>query len=140
MADDDDLDEEAARADDPSIEVPSAVDPGKNVRIRNKAKREQAEAVAFWSAVFADRMGRLEMWKILEASSNGGWRSTPFALGPTGFPQPEATWYNAGEREFALRLYHSWLRMVPEGVLLMLRENDDRFIEPKPKPKAKRDG
>lgn len=50
-----------------------------------------------------------------------------FACGPNGFPQPEATWFKAGESDWGRRIATTWMVRHPEQYLLMLRENDLRF-------------
>jgi hypothetical protein len=45
----------------------------------------------------------------------------------------EGSWYHAGQRDFGLRLYRSWMRFCPEGVMLMQQEHD-----PAMKPVKKR--
>jgi hypothetical protein len=42
-----------------------------------------------------------------------------------------ATWHHAGERDFGLRLYRSWLRLCPEGVLAMMQECDPAMMQSK---------
>lgn len=85
-------------------------------------RREQAET--FWKQIFANPVGRREMWALLQQTHPF---ETRFACSPTGFPQPEATWFHAGEQDFGLRLYHSWMALDPEGVMSMQREFDPRF-------------
>ncbi len=60
------------------------------------------------------------MWGII---SSGHAFDERFAAGPNGFPSSEATWCEAGEQRLAFRIYLSWLRLVPDGVALMLAEN-----------------
>ena len=87
---------------------------------RRKARREEDERQEFWINVLSTPIGRREMWGILDA---GHAFSERFATGPNGFPQPEATWKEAGEQSLAFRIYLSWLRLAPEEVALMMREN-----------------
>lgn len=94
----------------------------------------RAEAEQFWKQIFAHPVGRREMWGILD---NAHTFETRFACSPTGFPQPEATWFHAGEKEVGLRLYRSWLVLDAEGVLTMQREHDPDFRKPE-RPKRKR--
>ena len=97
-----------------------AADPDAVKAAQDRAKHLAYEALLFWRGVFSERAGRAEMWKIL---NEAGAFDERFACGPGGFPQPEATWFNAGQKSFALRLYHTWLRVEPGGVMLMLQEN-----------------
>lgn len=99
--------------------------------IENKQRRiarEQREALDFWRSVFATEVGRREMFAILRSAHTFEDR---FACGPNGFPQPEATWFQAGEHAFGQRLYLTWSKNHRAEVLLMHDENDARFVDPK---------
>lgn len=98
----------------------NTADPVAINRHRRRAKKTEDEAGDFWREVFSTPIGRREMWGIL---ANGGAFNERFATGPNGFPQPEATWCQAGEQRLAFRLYLSWLKRCPDGVALMLTEN-----------------
>lgn len=118
---------------DQPIEEPREGDP-RNVadprKVESEAKRirrYKREAGEFWRGVFASEVGRREMWAILQA---GHWSETKFACGPNGFPQPEATWFAAGEQALAQRLHDSWDIIDHEGVHLMKREHDPRYPKP----------
>jgi len=131
MADEDDNvatnspeDEEQATALQEPLEV-------RRERISRKREHE-----SFWKAVFADPIGRREMWALLQDMHPF---ETVFACGPSGFPQPEATWFKAGEQQLGLRLYQSWHQIDPEGVMLMQRENDSRFAKPRKRKTNGRD-
>lgn len=110
-------------ADDaePEFEIPNAAEPKAIKRQRDTAKRREREAAQFWQALFADKVARRELWGILQSGHAFDER---FELGPTGFPNEPATWLRAGEQRLAFRLYLSWMRLDPDGVALMLREND----------------
>lgn len=94
----------------------------------------QKEARDFWKAVFAIPVGRREMFEILKSSNAF---DPPFMCGPNGFPQPEATWFHAGQHALGQRLFLSWSLLDRDGVNLMLDENDPRFAKPSP-PKRQR--
>jgi hypothetical protein len=91
---------------------------------KSRAKLEAKDAERFWHDVFSTPVGRREMWKLLQSASTFEER---FACGPNGFPQPEATWFNAGEQSLGLRMYLTWTRIDRANVLLMHDENDSRF-------------
>jgi hypothetical protein len=93
-------------------------------RKRTRTRTQLKEAEEFWTRVFADPVGRREMWAILQA---GHYFEERFACGPNGFPQPEATWFHAGEKALVERLYLSWARFDRAGVFLMHDEHDARF-------------
>ena len=131
MSDDDDAGEVLEEADE-QTEQPDQPETPRRQAARLRFEKEQARL--FWQQVFAHPTGRREMWGILQDAHAFGER---FACGPNGFPQPEATWFHAGEQAFGQRLYHTWLAMEPQGVTTMLFEHDPRFPKPKP-PKRKR--
>lgn len=116
------------RADAPLPDQARADDPATARRQRTKRAKAEDEARAFWTAVFADPVGRREMWGLLEAAR---WREDDFACGPTGFPYPEAAWFRLGEKRLAERVFMSWMKLARDGALLMLDEHDPRFADPK---------
>jgi len=96
---------------------------GERGRLRGQRRRqavEREEARRFWREVFASEIGRREMWGLLQAAHTF---SPVFACGPNGFPQAEATWYEAGQQGFGQRLWRTWLQFDPEGVVRMMQEN-----------------
>lgn len=93
-----------------------------------RLSREQREALDFWRGIFSTPIGRREMWKLLTEAHTFEER---FACGPNGFPQPEATWFQAGEQALGQRMYRSWARDHRVEVLLMHDENDKSFAETK---------
>jgi hypothetical protein len=105
------------------------------VKKLNARERDRHDAQQFWKAVFASEVGRREMWRVLEACHTF---SPVFACGPTGFPQPEATWFHAGEQAVGQRLYQSWALLDRAGMFAMLDEHDPRFTKPKAPAKRKR--
>lgn len=127
MSDTTDTGEES---EDPApVETVDLTDPTKYRRSRDKVKREAQEEESFWRSVFNDKIGRRVMWQLLRDDCHGF--SPPFACGPNGFPQPEATWFQAGQYAIGQRLYQRWRHAVREGVTLMEDENDPRFMPPK---------
>lgn len=129
---DPDIEEEDDGEEQPVDENLNAADPKAFRERRRKADIDRENAEAFWQRVFSDPIGRREMWGILTDAHAFEER---FACGPNGFPQTEATWFQAGEQALGLRLYLSWQRIAPEGVLLMHQENDHRFARLNPKRK-----
>lgn len=121
---------------EPDVEIANAADPAQIAARSQKQRETKNDAAKFWNSVFATANGRREMWNILQESHAFEVR---FACGPNGFPQPEATFFNAGESAFGLRLYQSWLLMEPEGVRAMHIENDSKWAKPKRAPKRKDD-
>lgn len=95
---------------------------------KRRIARERREREDFWRGVFASEVGRREMWGIIGVQAHAF--ETRFACGPTGFPQPESTWFQAGEQDIGQRLYQSLFYVDPKGVMLMLQEHDPRFPKP----------
>lgn len=128
MDDDDERAEEPVPDDNPDI----AEERKGLQQKRQRARRADEEAAIFWRAVFADPVGRREMWAILDDTHAFDAR---FGNSPNGSPDPLATYYQSGKRDVGSRLWRSWLRLDPEGVLLMTKEHDPAF---KSTPEAKR--
>lgn len=108
----------------------NVADPVAIKRKRRRRERDEGLRGEFWSGVFSTKIGRQEMWGILESGHAFAER---FVTGPNGFPSPEATWKEAGEQSLAFRIYLSWLKLAPEGAALMLAENHPALaVIPKP--------
>lgn len=137
MAQDDPLNESFAEPPDslPDTLPGSAADPVEHKRRLTKAALHHREVERFWQGVFANQVGRAEMWQILQQA---GTFDDRFGVGPNGFPQPEASWFHMGARSLGLRLFQSWQALARDGVFLMQDENDPRFTRPK-MPQTKRD-
>jgi hypothetical protein len=121
-------------------EIPSVADPEgahnlldarANRRTRKRIDNEAELASKFWRDVFSTPVGRREMWRLLSSGSNGDPLRPPFALGPSGFPQPEATWFEAGRYATAQTWLQIWSIYAREGVFAMLDEHDPRFAKPR---------
>jgi hypothetical protein len=128
------VDDDAETPSDGALSEDEAQERAGLQRKRQRARRADEEAAEFWAGVFADPVGRREMWALLQNCHTFEER---FACGPNGFPQDLATWYQSGERDVGLRLWRSWLRLAPEGVALMTAENDLAFRDA-PKPRRRR--
>lgn len=102
----------------PAVDIPNAADPKRLGRQRDRARREEEEARAFWRAVFGSPIGRREMWRLLAL---GHAFEERFA---TPDKPREATWILAGEQRLAFRLYRTWQAFDLDAVALMHREND----------------
>lgn len=124
MADEDDLvqDDLFPGEDQPLVDAGS---PSGVRKQRTRSKLEATEGAKFWRGILATKVGRRELWRILQSAHAF---ETKFACGPNGFPQSEATWFARGEQDLGLRIFFSWQRIDPQGVLLMQQENDPRFV------------
>ena len=114
---------------DQALEVnDSAVDAEAVNKSRKKANLRRKLSERFWRQVLSDPIGRAEVWGLLKEA---GTFERPFACGPNGFPQPEATWFMAGRKEFGQNLYHKLLVHDRDGVNRMLDEHYPAFAKPK---------
>lgn len=126
-------------SDTPTV---NAADP-RQVR---KTKRTQAAAAAaakeFWVALLNTPIGRAELWKLIAHAFPEGTHAfnQTWAASPVGFPDENAAWYQRGVQDFGLGLYHKWMALNPQGVLLMHAENDPRFVSHQTKPKRDTNG
>jgi hypothetical protein len=133
---DDEEPENDAPATDDEAPVDNAASRKAYARKVTALEQRQRESQAFWEAVFATPLGRREMWAILDRAHA---LEDRFACGPNGFPNPESTWFQAGEKAVGLSLYLSWLKLVPNEVTLMLQENYGPLKPPEqPKRRAKK--
>ncbi len=110
---------------DGSAAEPVQFDAGDPVAVRKRETKAQAakrQADDFWRGLFSTEIGRRELWKLITDQCHAF--DERFACGPSGFPQPEATWFQAGQQSLGLRLYQSWLYLNPQGVFLMMAENN----------------
>ena len=85
------------------VETVNLTDPKSVRRARDRHRREEQEEASFWRAVLNDKIGRRVMWALIRDDCGGF--APPFACGPNGFPQPEATWFAAGKYALGQRLY-----------------------------------
>jgi hypothetical protein len=93
-------------------------------RDAERRRRESRESEAFWREVFASQVGRREMWRLLSELHPFEDR---FMSGPTGFPDANATWFQAGQQSFGARLHRTWFKREPANVILMHTEHDPDF-------------
>ena len=126
MADDesDNENDDDAGPDEQTPAVETAIDPK---RIRKQRLTQQfikRQADEFWREVLGSEVGRREIWRLLTDAHTFEER---FACGPNGFPQPEATWFHAGEQAFGLRFYLTLQQRARDLVMAMHDENDARF-------------
>lgn len=113
-------------SDNPEEERPPvATSPARVREAKRRAAREAIEGDEFWIGALSSVVGRREFWQLLRDDCHGF--APPFACGPNGFPQPEATWYQAGAYAIGQRLYQRWLRLSPDNIRLMHEENDPVF-------------
>lgn len=104
----------------------SAVNEKQRKRRETRIKRREREDREFFQLLVTHEAGRRFLWAILNECHAFEVR---FGAGPTGFPDPQASWMHLGEQQIGLRLYQLWHLKAPEPVMLMLKENDPRFAE-----------
>ena len=101
-------------------------------RRKRDAEIDQRENDNFWRRALADPVGRRELYRFIASC---GTFSTPFACGPNGFPQPEATWFKAGEKATGQRFFDSLVVLDRVNFYKMLDECDPRFARREAKAK-----
>jgi hypothetical protein len=124
LSDEDDAPDDISDEDLAKLSEFDAGDPAAVKRKARKAEIQEREAKRFWEYIFSLEIGRREMFKLLRDAKAF---ETEFACGPNGFPQPEATWFKAGQSDWGKRMRDSWMVNHLESFALMLRENDPRF-------------
>src|ERR1700691_2407342 len=120
----DDEEEEQIEDDLPPENI-KLVNKKANKRANSNKKIDDEEKRLFWQRVFADPVGRREMWEFISVQCHGF--SPPFGISNNGAPYREITWFNAGQYELGQRLYQMWLRIAGDGVLVIHDENDPNF-------------
>lgn len=118
--------------DDDSIELPDAVvdnaaDAQQIAAKHRKVKFDEKREAEFWQRSLSDPVGRQAIWNLLQSAKTFG--PQPFGVGPNGFPQAEASFYAAGQRDFGLRLYHMLAKFDRLSVFKMHDENDSYFAQ-----------
>lgn len=110
------------------VEVDNAASTEGIARKLKRVKRASDRAAEFWKQALSNEVGRAELWGILQDCHAF---ETRFACGPNGFPQPEATWFEAGKQDVGQRLFFTLTKHDRAGAFLMLDEHDPRFAKPK---------
>jgi len=121
--DDDDTDQD--QQSEGSGELFDAGEPGAVKKRETKAQLRQRQSDAWWNKLLSDPVGRREMWGIIQTECHAF--EERFATGPNGFPQSEATWFEAGRQSVGQRIWQTMFMRDPAGAMLMLAENDSRF-------------
>jgi hypothetical protein len=106
--------------------IGNAVDPVVRKRAAEKQRQTVESGDAYWRRQLADPVGRREIWGIITSAHTF---ETQFACGPNGFPQPEHTWFAAGEQQWGQRFYLKMQRIDREGVWRMQDEHDPTFAK-----------
>lgn len=101
----------------------SANDKQRKKRLTKQELRDREDR-EFFHLVMASEAGRRFLWAIL---SDCHTFETRFGLGPTGFPDSYATWFQAGRQEVGQEFYRTLHLRDPANTMLMLNENDPRF-------------
>lgn len=104
----------------------SSVDTAQHKRRETKAKRKEREDREFFWMVVSSETGRRFLHSILKEAHAF---ETRFAAGPSGVPDPLASWMHFGEQQLGQRLYQTWHLKAPEQVMLMLRENEPKYMK-----------
>jgi hypothetical protein len=105
-----------------------------HARQQTKAIVRREKIRQFWSTALRDPIGAEVLWQLLIDLHTFEER---FACGPNGFPQPEATWFAAGEQAVGLRLYRTFGNFDREALFALHDRFDPNFVKPKPPPKKR---
>ena len=115
--------------------TPSALAPTENIAdpVRNRRRKvergfQERERLEFWQSIMSTKIGRREMWDLLE---NGHAFQTQFAVTPAGFPDANAAWFHAGEQAYAYRLFLTMMKNDPANTQVMLQEFEARIMPDK---------
>lgn len=119
---------EAATGDGASVQ--------KEKRRRTAALRAKDEDDKFWRDALSTLVGRRCLWRHLVEANLG---KTTFVCGPNGFPDSNGTWFEAGKRAVADRLFADLQILDHMGVYLMLCENDPAYAKA-PRPTVRLEG
>jgi len=124
-------DDDGAPAEQPTVDASNKTT-HRSAQIKRIVEAEQVRR--FWSNALRDPVGQRVLWQLLADLHTFEER---FACGPNGFPQPEATWFAAGEQAVGLRLHRTFARHDREALFAMHDKFDPAFAQPKP-PRRKR--
>ena len=94
---------------------------------RDTQKRILSEIEIEYRRLLSTPIGRRLVWDLLQSCHTF---ETRFVCGPNGFPQPDSTWFHAGQQDVGLRLYQFLMRVDRPAVFSMHDENDTNFAEP----------
>jgi len=124
--DDDDTPPEGSRDAGAVGKMPNAADDTAIEKAQRRAKHVADKSADFWRRVLSEEIGRRVMWEVLVGMHTFEER---FAVSPAGFPNPEATWFQAGEKAAGWRLYDALRKADFTGVHRLHLENDPYFKE-----------
>ena len=128
-----DLDDTVLPDDEADVDEVMTEDVGDERIVRRQARRQrdlERERERFWVGIMGTPIGRQEIWGLLQSAHTF---ETRFAAGPTGFPDPMATMFHAGEKAWGERFYATLMKIDTAAVLLMHQEQDPRLARPKRK-------
>jgi hypothetical protein len=125
---------DARPRDDGTIDL---TDPVAQRTARASQKRLDREVAEYWKRQLDDKIGRRALWELLVSFHAF---ETRFSIGNSGFPCPEATWFQAGESSAGQRLFMSLQRHNFAGAHQMLIEHNPDFAPPKKPKRVTEDG
>ena len=105
-----------------------ATDPVAHAEARKSARMKEDRRVTFMRRMLADPAGREVLWEWL---GDCGAFSINFSASPAGMPDPFATAFQYGKRDWGLRLYQTMLRVDHGAVALMHAELDTSWPKDK---------
>jgi hypothetical protein len=87
---------------------------------QSKTKMEARQASDFWRGLLRTPIGRREIHKLLTMVR--AFESSPFAATPIGFPDPQATFFNAGQIEQGRAVYQMLAILARDELFAMQDE------------------
>lgn len=128
-----DNDAEAEALQDPEDRIANAAEPEAISLQGQRSKRESERTAEFWQGLLATKDGRAELWKIF---NEAGVFRPPF-VSTNGFPDANATFFQAGKYAFAQSLFHRCLASDLAATRAMLIEHDPAFAHLAPELKRR---
>jgi len=115
------------RADDagPIAEVPNAASRRGVRRQKDSAQRRAREDAESWAVIVGSQPMRRLFYQLLQST---GFLTADYPVAGNGSADVFLTGQHVGTRKLGERWYLTALRFDPEGVNLMLRENDVELI------------
>lgn len=133
-------DEDELQLDDerPEGQEPKPLDVGDPQQVRKRATQiavAQEDVDNLWCELLATRVGRRLVWRLVNDDLHAF--ESRFATAGPGFPQQDATWFQAGQTAVGQDIYLRLAKLDRPNILLMHDENDPKFADPTGKQRKK---
>lgn len=118
------IEDDGSRDAGATDQTPSAVDQRDMAKQEQKARHRSKQIEKFWTTVLTMPGAQDALWDFL------AWAGTfedRFACGPNGFPQPDASWHNAGKRSAGEYWRDKLMAHNPEAYIEFLKGRHPSF-------------